>query len=276
MDPEQTIEPAPKRNLLRKFCVSAAGILFFLALGLAALSFIALDRAIAAPDWVRDKSVERMNAASPDFDVKFGGLELQISPTGAPRARVRNVEIVNSDGAEIISFSEAEVQLATSALLVGEIKPKRISISGVVATLLRDEDGNVSLRGGSALTNPSKNAANLPALIEQLDGAFELPELRALEAADIQALTLRYEDARIKRVWVVDGGRLRLNHDGDELALAADIALLSGGTNVATLEANYTSQIGDRRAEFGINISDIAAQDIAQQSPVLALSLIHI
>lgn len=229
-----------------------------------------MGRTVIAPEWVRSQIAQRVNAAVPQLDISFGDLEFTLNYDWRPQARVRNVDIKNADGAEIIGFSEATVQLAMRPLLRGEVKPKDILVSGVFATLLRDEDGSMSLRGGATLSAPSKDAANLPALIEQLDAAFELPVLSALRTADIQALTLRYEDARVQKVWVVDGGRVRLSYDGDQLALSADLAVLNGGTDVATLEGNYTSKIGDKRAEFGINISDIGSQDIALQNPALA------
>ena len=270
MSTEETPKTPIKRNFLRRFGLWSIGITSVLVLVICFVILGVMGRAIAAPDWVRTQIEQRVNKVSPEVDVSFGEIEVTLNHGWRPEARVRNVILKNADGAEIIGFSEADVQLAMRPLFRGEVKPKRISVSGVFATLLRDEDGNVSLRGGSALSGPSKEAANLPALIEQMDAAFELPELSALRTAEIQSLTLRYEDARAKRVWVVDGGRLRLSHDGDDLTLSADLAVLSGGTDVATLEANYTSKIGDKRAEFGLNISDIAAQDIALQNPALA------
>jgi hypothetical protein len=270
MSTDQTAPPLKKRSLLRGFVLWIMGILPILLI-VAVITIIAmLTRTMTAPDWLRGQIEDRISAAAPDVDVSFGDLELTLSNGWQPQVRVRNVEIKNDAGEEVIAFSQADVALALQPILRGEVKPKTIEISGVFATLLRDEDGNMSLRGGSALSGPSKEAANLPALIEQLDTAFELPELSALQSAEVQALTLRYEDTKAERVWVIDGGRLRLNHDGEELRLSADLAVLSGGADVATFEANYTSEIGDTRAEFGINIAGISAQDIALQSPALA------
>ncbi len=230
----------------------------------------AIDRPIAAPTWLRDKVEQQLNDVSEDVSVSFGELDFILNQGWQPQARVRNVVVSNASGEEIVGFSEADVQFAMRPLLSGQVNPKSIVVSGVFATLLRDMDGKISLRGGSALAAPSRKAGSLLELIEQLDAAFELPELDELASAEVQSLTLRYEDSQSERVWVVDGGRLRLNHDGNDLALSADLAVLGGGTEVATLEANYTSAIGDAQAEFGLNISDIAAQDIALQSPALS------
>jgi hypothetical protein len=270
MSSDPTPKTQKKRSFLRRFGLWSVGITSVLVIVLCISILGMMGRTITAPDWVRGQIAQRVNAATPQVDVEFGALEVTLNHGWRPRARVRDVVLKNTDGAEIIRFSEADVQLAMRPLLRGKVKPKTISVSGVFATLLRDKDGKMSLRGGSELSGPSKEAANLPALIEQMDAAFEMPELSALRTADIQALTLRYEDARVGRVWVVDGGRVRLNHDGDDLTLSADLAVLSGGADVTTLEANYSSKIGDKRAEFGINIANIAAQDISLQNPALA------
>ena len=270
MSSDPTPKTTKKRSFLRRFGLWSIGITSVLVIVVCVSILGLMGRTITAPDWVRSQIAQRLDRVTPQMDVDFGALEVTLNQGWRPQARVRNVVLKNNDGAEIIRFSEANVKLAMRPLLRGQVKPKSVSISGVFATLLRDKNGKMSLRGGSALTGPSKEAANLPALIEQMDAAFELPELSALRTADIQALTLRYEDARVGRVWVIDGGRLRLNHDGDDLTLSADLALLSGGADIATLEANYSSKIGDKQAEFGINIANIAAQDISLQNPALA------
>ena len=213
MSSDPTPKTQKKRSFLRRFGLWSVGITSVLVIVLCISILGMMGRTITAPDWVRGQIAQRVNAATPQVDVEFGALEVTLNHGWRPRARVRDVVLKNTDGAEIIRFSEADVQLAMRPLLRGKVKPKTISVSGVFATLLRDKDGKMSLRGGSELSGPSKEAANLPALIEQMDAAFEMPELSALRTADIQALTLRYEDARVGRVWVVDGGRVRLNHD---------------------------------------------------------------
>ena len=267
---DQTPPISKKRNFLRQATLWGIGILAVILVVLSVSFLSALGRTIVAPSWVQSAISERINSASLQFEITFGQIEFTLDGDWGPQARVRDVTVKSQQDEEIISFSEATLRLALRPLMRGKLKPKTIEISGAFATLLRDIDGNMSLRGGSNLMALSKKAANLPALIEQLDTVFELSELSELNSAEIQALTLRYEDAKAQRVWVVDGGRIRLIRNRGVLELAADLALLSGGSSVATLEANYTSELGNKLAEFGLNISEVAAQDIALQSPALA------
>lgn len=270
MQTEKTVPKPKKRSFLRRFGLWSVVVILVLLVGGSISVLGMMGRTLVAPDWVRTEIVTRVNTATPDINIELGSIELILDHGWQPQARVRDVRVNNAAGASIVEFSEADVQLAMGPLLRGEVKPKSISVSGVFATLLRDVDGTVSLRGGADLSGQSRTAANLAELIEQLDTIFQVPELSALRTARVQALTLRYEDSRAQRVWVADGGRLRLDHDGDQLTLGADLAVLDGGSGVSTLEVNYTSKIGDQQASFGVNISDIAAQDIALQNPAFA------
>ena len=46
-----------------------------------------------------------------------------------------------------------------------------------------------------------------------------------------------------------------------------DLALLSGGEGVATIEANFKSTIGQMEGDFGFILNNFSAQDIASLSP---------
>ena len=48
--------------------------------------------------------------------------------------------------------------------------------------------------------------------------------------------------------------------------MSFDLALLTGNTDVATVEANFKSPIGQLNGEFGLILKDIPSQDIALQS----------
>jgi len=172
------------------------------------------------------------------------------------------------NGAIVAHLSDAQASLAMRPLLSGLVQPKRVSISGLFATLRREAGGSVALSLEGSET-PLRQAAGLPQLIEQFDSLLMIPALSALDSIETEALSLRYEDARQGRGWTLDGGHLRLNRTGQNLEIAGGFSLLSGRDYVGSVEASYRSEIGDPAADFGILVSEIASEDIASQSAAL-------
>lgn len=245
----------------------------FCAGGLAIIATAAVllleGRPVNAPDWLRDRIEVRINKQLSGATLGFGEVELIVERGWRPSVRLRDVSFTDAVGAPIVSVANIEASMAMRPLLKGQLQPKRISVTGVVAELRRDQQGQVALSLGNNKA-AAREASDLAQLVGQLDELLNRPALRALVGIDLRALTLRYEDARAERAWTVDGGRLRVNRTGDDLHLSGDFALLSGGANVATLEMSYDSRIGSAAAELGVRITDVDAADIAAQGPAFA------
>ncbi len=222
-----------------------------------------------APDWMRARIETRIEQSLGAMQIEFGNVSVVINKGWRPRVRLRDVVLLDGAGQLIAQLGEAEAALAMRPLLRGELQPKQIVLNGALATLRRDGDGKVALSVGGAGA-PVKRAEGLPQLIEQWDQLFAKPQLAALESVEIQALSLRYEDALKRRAWTLDGGAIRLVRTNDDLKLAASFSLLSGRDYASTIEMNYASRIGDASATFGMSVQDIAAQDIAAQNVALA------
>jgi hypothetical protein len=245
-------------------------VLLVLGVGITAGVVVLKDRPLTAPPWVQTRIEARIAEALPQARVSFGEMVLVIEESWAPRIRLRDVVVKTPEGAEIIHLNEFKATFAAAPLWEGRIQPKIISLSGAFATLQRTKAGAFRISAGLDPVAPARQAASLPQLIGQMDTVLQSPELSALTSVDLRALTLRYEDVAVGKAWTVDGGRLRLDREGDALALAADLAVLSGGASVATLAANYTSQIGETAAKFGVSFDGVEAADIAAQTPAFA------
>ncbi|MEM6372718.1 MAG: AsmA-like C-terminal region-containing protein [Pseudomonadota bacterium] len=273
MSSTEPASPLPKRqrktlNRLRLVGGMLVTLVFTAVLGV--VMYVAIGRPVAAPDWVRAEVEARAGAALGQASLRFDALDLVVEEGTRPQVRMRNVQLLTDTGAEVAAFGEMRVGLSLTALLQGDMRVTDVSVSGIFAKLRREVDGSVSLSGGLDLSAPNRAAATLPELIEQADEALLRPAFAALQSVDIQSLTLRVEDVRSNRAWTVDGGRVRLARENDILRITSDLALLSGGTGVATLEANYESRVGDVAASFGANIRDVAAGDIATLAPPFA------
>ncbi len=259
--------PARKASLWRRAGIGSILVSLCVAAVVGVGLYVAMGRPVAAPDWLRERIELRVAEALGAASLRFDALEVMAENGIHPTARMTNVQLVDGAGAEIVAFGELRASTTVDDLLRGTVRPTSISISGIFANLRRLSDGSVVLSGGLDLTSPTQEAATFAQLIERIDALLTQPALSALQDADIQALTLRIEDVRSARAWTIDGGRMRLSRAGDDLRITSDLALLSGGQGVATLEANYESRIGDAAAAFGATITDIDAGDIAALAP---------
>jgi hypothetical protein len=254
----------PVRRMLRVLAFSAAA-----AACLAAAAALYLPgRQLDAPQWLRARIEARAERDLNGFRISFGQVHLVVSEGWRPRLGLRDVELLRPDGTVAAQLADARASLAIRPLLRGRIQPKRISLSGFYASLQRDE-GSIALSLAESGA-PLRQAENLPALIEQWDATLEAPALAALTEVAMEAITLRYEDRRISRVWTLDGGHIGLLRQGGELDVSGGFSLLSGRDYASSVELSYRSAIGDQAADFGVVIREAASEDIAAQAPALA------
>lgn len=243
-------------RLLALLCFLGAGVVYF-----------GIGTKMDAPQWLRQRLETRIERDLNGLQLEFGDLNFVVNHGWRPRIGMRDVTLRAADGTPIVQLADAEISMAMRPLLRGKIQPKRISLSGLYASLRRESDSiALSLSQGGS---PLRQAANLPQLIEQWDSQFELPVLSSLTEISTDGVTLRYEDARLGRVWILDGGNVRFTRQDQALTISSGFSVLSGRQDVGAVEASYKSDIGDSAAEFGILVSDIASEDIAVQAPAL-------
>ena len=257
--------PAPRRPRLASWLVVALTC----AVALASLAWVAATRAadgVAAPDWVERRVEARLARALPGVDLAFDGLEIALAPGGRPALSARGVTISDAAGTPRAQVARIDATLALRPLVTGTAELTELSLSGAILTLRRDAAGRFDLAVGGG-------AAGLGApadLVAAVDRWAAAPALARLDRVAAQGLTLRYEDARARRGWTADGGRLRLTREGGRLRAAADFALLSGRDAAAELAFSAESAIGSDAVTLGLTFDGMEAADIATQSPALA------
>ena len=265
-------DPAPKRRDRRRWprrlAVMLCVVVVVFGAVLGGLSW-AMGRSFTAPDWMRDEITARLSARSEGLAVAIGRVEARVDEGWKPRISLRDVDVTAASGQPIVSLARVEGDIAMAPLFRGRLEPSGVLVSGTTLRLRRLADGSVDLALGDALTSVGQ-APSLRALIKGLDAVLERPGLAGLRRIEADAITLRYEDERLGLGWTVDGGRLRLDRDGDALRLAADLALLAGGDSVSTLAFSYESRIGAVASQFAVSFEELTTQDIALQSPALA------
>jgi len=243
--------------------LSALGILAGLAV------VLIIDQTLRAPQWVRDRVEARIEAGLGGLQIAFGDVELVISDGWRPRAALRDVSLSDADGRPILSLSNAEASLAMRPLLRGQIQPREIALTGAFAVLRRDAEGGVTLAFDGA-TAPVETAQGIVPLVKQLDDAFGTPFLSALTTVELTEVNLRYEDARSGQAWTVDDGAFLLTREAGELRVSGNLAVLTGRDFASLVEVNYSSDMGEASARFGLTLTDVPARDIASQSVALS------
>lgn len=241
-------------------------LLVFLAIVTGLMVF---GQRLHAPEWLRDRVEARLEQALGGLQIRFGDVSFIINEGWRPRLRLTDVSISDVDGRQIAQVSDMRASLAMRPLLRGNVRPKRINLIGAQIALTRGPDGTLSLIVGSG-SAPMQNAPTLAELIEQSDAVFQSPALSALTSVEVEAITLDYQDVRLGRSWVLDGGHILATRNTTSLRLATGFSVLAGRDYVSAIEANYTSTFGSPKAQFGISITDLPAEDVAAQTPALA------
>ena len=248
----------PRRLRALRWAIRLLAFLCFLGAG---AIYFGIGTRMDAPQWLRQRLETRIAQDLNGLTLEFGDLNFVVNHGWRPRIGMRDVTLRAADGTAIVQLADAEIAMAMRPLLRGKIQPKRIFLSGLYASLRRESDGialSLSQEG-----SPLRQAANLPQLIEQWDSQFELPVLSSLTEISTDGVTLRYEDARLGRVWTLDGGHVRFTRQAQALTISSGFSVLSGRQDVGAVEANYKSDIGDAAAEFGILVSAISSEGVA-------------
>ncbi|WP_253276792.1 DUF3971 domain-containing protein [Ruegeria sp. 6PALISEP08] len=265
-EPDQPVRRRSRRRAAGLWAMRGVIILVLLAMF---TGFMVVGQRMHAPAWLRDRVEARLEQALGGLQIHFGDVSFIIHEGWRPRLRLTDVAISDAAGQQIAQVSDMRASLAMRPLLRGHVRPKRIILSGAQIALTRDADGALTLTVGSD-SAPVQEAPNLAELIEASDQVFLSPALSALTSIELDAITLDYSDLRQGRSWVLDGGHIQANRSDNEVRLATGFSVLSGRDYVSAIEANYTSVLGTPAASFGISVSDLPAEDIAGQSPVLA------
>ncbi len=242
------------------------GILVLLVVAVAGLGWHFSGKTIVAPDWLRDRIAAQVARATPDIPLSFDDVIFRISPKDAARVTLTNVEVGEPASGASVILSEVSVAVAPLPLLRREIALVDASVTGVFLALERAADGKFAFAGNSGAVN----SPDLPTLIAQIDTWLSDPRFAKLDQVEANAVTLRYEDRRARRGWTADGGRISISRRDGTLRLNSDLALLTGGTGVATVSLSAESEIGQSDLSFGVTVTDLPSEDIASQSPALA------
>ncbi len=204
----------------------------------------------------------------PDMQVDLGAVELVIEDNWDPRLRFRHVVIHTPQFQGRMEFEKVETRLAIGSLFEGLIAPREIQVSGVFLQVVRRRDGAFNISVGD--TNGGEDTlgadTELSSFGEQVEAVLERPALQYLKSFEITDASLRLEDLREGRGWLVDGARIGLRRNGDDVAISTQMSVLGGRSYASFVEGFFNTKFGTPAAQFGMKFTDVPAEDIAAQS----------
>lgn len=264
-------QPGERRRYWRRRLIRRAVLLAVLA-PVAAVLLVAvmmIGREVAAPSWLTERVEARAEQALAGGSLDFGEMTLTVGRDLHPRVVLRNSVLRDRDGIPLARVPRIEGLVSPRGVLQGRLLAQEVVLSGAQVQLRRAADGTVAVAFDTAAGEAGRADTFLD-LIDQLDAMFARGALEALEQVRATGLIINYSDARAGRNWTVDNGRITLDLRDAATVLSAHVALLSGRDYVSTAEFTYRSPRGSAEAEFGATITEMAAADIASQSPLLS------
>lgn len=245
-----------------------AGAIVALAIAVAGgVQLFVIGRQMPVPDWLEARIEARIEALLPEIGVELGAVSFRLEPSLDVSVGVAGVAVLGPGGDRLFDLVQLDATLARRGLLRAALEAKAISASGLFLSLERGPQGRFDFGMGEMR---ARSAPDFRSLLAALDAAMEHPRLAGLRRVSLGAVTLDYRDRMAGRAWLIDGGRVDAERQGDDIVLRGDLALLTGGAGVASLAVTAESPVGSRAWSLGVTLGDMPSQDIASQSRALS------
>ena len=245
-------------------------VAFVLALLVGGYSMI--GRAVPLPVWMVAEVESRLNRALspslPGAALALGAVNLTLDEDFVPRLLLEDVRLLKTGGAALLTLPEVRLTLQGRALVSGEARITSLRITGARLTIIRDAEGHFDFAMGAGEFSPQiTRFSDLFALADQ---ALAAPGFSHLTRIEAEALTLSLTDQRMGRVFELGDGRLTLENRADALAVELAVSLQSGSQQPGRAVVQLISEKGASLARVSAEFNDIAAADLAAQTPLLA------
>jgi len=83
------------------------------------------------------------------YEVEIGGTQIELTEEGNTALRLRDIVVRDRDGAVVASAPKAEVGISGTSLMLGSIKPQRLSLIGAAMAVRIESDGRVTVFAGA-------------------------------------------------------------------------------------------------------------------------------
>ena len=269
--PEEIKEGRGPRSMPR--LVLAFSIVFWsfvLCLGL--LGAVMQDRTLPLPESLQLKLNVFINSKPNLPNITFDRVGVGLTGWYNPKLILSSAQFLNAETGAGLRFGALTVVFDGHQLVLGNISPKSVRLSDANFDITRKKNGSFDL--GFDTLDSVGSIFSIDDALNQTEAFFEQKQFGFFESGQLDQLTVNYVDQINNRAWTFDGGTVSVQRADGELNLRGDLALLTGGGDVATLGVFYDGKaLGE--GSIGAEFSDLPAQDLALQSPALTwLSLI--
>ncbi|MAI18173.1 MAG: hypothetical protein CBC71_03980 [Rhodobacteraceae bacterium TMED111] len=223
------------------------------------------DREVLIPQRFASKIISEANLLSFPYFVEVDDLYLSLDDNFIPELVVRNINLLSPTKEPMLSFNSLAAKFSLVDLISSKFRVSSVTLDGSNLSIKRLENGSLNYKFGPSDFFETDNFDTL-AFLKRLDYFLSTKEMEKFQDLNLFGLTAQLEDERNNKNYTIDGARFRASREDQTLTMSFDLALLTGNTAVATVEANFKSPIGKLNGEFGLILKDIPSQDIALQS----------
>ena len=249
-----------------------AGLGTVLSLVVAGLVFAVLalslsGRSLPVPEMLRDRIETSVNERVTGVALSLGDMRFAIGRDGVPQVLMNDIRIADPKGGGVAYLNSLGANLSLDRLFRGEVAASHLVLVGAQITIRRTADGSFAFRSDQ-LTETE--AETLPELLERVEAILDTPALSSLSEIYAGGVVVTLEDARSGRIWQATNATttVRRTEDGVSLSVTSDV--FNGTDAVAEMQLSLSHSRVTGQASLGVQVSDMAAADIALQSPVVS------
>ncbi|MDG0986065.1 MAG: hypothetical protein P8O74_01320, partial [Paracoccaceae bacterium] len=258
--------PKTSSSIFRWVVTFIFSVVLFFAVVTVAVVAVLRDREVQIPQRFASKIISQINSLSSAYFIQANRIYLSLDDSFEPEITISNVDFLYSEKEPFLSFNSLKTKFSLVDLVFGKFRVTSVSLDSANLSIIRKNNGSLDFDFGAENISETE-FFDILSFLKKLDEFFVIDEMERFQHLNLFGLTAQVEDQLTGKIFTVDGARFRLKREEQALVMGFDLALLSGGEGVATIEANFKSTIGQINGEFGFLLNDFSAQDIANLSP---------
>ena len=260
------VRPHKKRHHVHHFGLWFFSMLLFLSLlaGLAALALTGQD--VVLPSALTKHIQAQINRDLGDTKISVGQIVVTVDKHFVPRVRARNVGIIDPTGSEIARLNTLHAQFSIAQVKSGNLTPQTLRLTGAQIVVRRGIDGQFALDFGGA----GGTAGSAEQVLKAIDTAFASKPFSDVQIVEARDLTVSLEDVQSNRVWQATDASITLNNSDDDIEMSMNFDVFNGTEDLASLQMGFATQKGSLATTVALNVKNMPALDMAQQSPALS------